>query len=67
MKLGITPLERAFELAKSGRLSSVSEIRRALSKEGYETTQMDGPLLRRQIMAIIKASAGGRDDPSPLP
>jgi len=48
-----TPLERAFELAKSGRCRSVDEIRRVLQAEGYGTLQLEGPLLRKQLRDFI--------------
>lgn len=48
-----TPLERAFELAKSGKCRSVEEIRRILHAEGYRTVQIEGPLLRKQLRSLI--------------
>jgi hypothetical protein len=49
----LTPLERAFELAKSGRCGSVDEIRRVLHGEGYGTLQLEGPVLRKQLRDLI--------------
>ena len=37
-----TAIERAFELAKSGRAGSVDEIRRSLTSEGYSTHHLTG-------------------------
>lgn len=57
-----TALERAFELARTGRFARASEIAQAISKEGYSATQLEGPSLRRQINALIKdakAQPGG--------
>jgi hypothetical protein len=34
-----TTLERAYELARSGRCRTVSEIKQALSSEGFERVQ----------------------------
>lgn len=55
MKPHMTALERAFELAKSGRFCSVSEIKSVVSREGYPTRQMEGPMLSRQLRALVKA------------
>jgi hypothetical protein len=55
-------LERAFELARSGRVSSGSELDRILHKEGYSAFALEGKSLRKQLRDIIKASA-----PAPRP
>ena len=52
-----TALERAFELARSGRYPSVELIRRAISAEGYFQNQIEGRELSRQLRALIAASA----------
>lgn len=49
-----TAVERAFELARSGRFNRPSEIVQAISKEGYTASQLEGPSLRRQLSALIK-------------
>lgn len=54
MNPGTTALERAFELAKSGKFASVSEVKSAVSKEGYSMNQMEGPMLARQLRALIQ-------------
>ena len=46
-------LQRAFELAASGRFVSVTEIRSRLAAEGYFTAEVCGPLLCKQLMRII--------------
>lgn len=51
-----TTLERAFELAKSGRFKSASDLKRAVAAEGYQKSQLDGPSLTRQLTAIIKSN-----------
>jgi hypothetical protein len=51
-----TPLERAFELARSGKYSSASDIRRALSAEGYSHVQIEGPTLMRQLRELMRAA-----------
>lgn len=51
-----TTLERAFEMAKSGKHTSISEIRAALSGEGYSLAQITGGALQKQLRELIKAS-----------
>jgi hypothetical protein len=46
-------LERAFELAKSGRITTVQEIKLALKREGYNESQLEGPQLTRQLRGLI--------------
>jgi len=55
-------LERAFELARSGRYPTVELIRRAISAEGYFQSQIEGRELTRQLKALITASAGAPPD-----
>ena len=51
-------LERAFEIAKSGRCASVSDIRLQLSMEGYGLSQVTGTILFRQLRTLMKQSRG---------
>mgnify|MGYP006983099412 CR=1 FL=1 len=51
-----TALERAFELARSGRYPTVELIRRAVSAEGYFQNQLEGRELSRQLRSIIAAA-----------
>lgn len=48
-------LERAFELARSGRYRTVSEVKRAVLAEGYSLAQFEGRALSRQLSDLIKA------------
>lgn len=57
-----TALERAFELARSGRYPTVEHIRRAVSAEGYFQNQLEGRELSRQLRGIIAASAATSRD-----
>ncbi len=54
-----TIIERAFELAKSGRVSSVEDIARQLKREHYEAvlSHLSGNSIRRQLTEVIKQSA----------
>jgi hypothetical protein len=46
-------LERAFELAKSGAVKSVADLRAKVSREGYSASQLDGAALGRQLRNLI--------------
>jgi hypothetical protein len=50
----VDPVERAFQLAKSGEHHSVEEIRKALNAEGRSTQAISGPLLLRQLRTMIR-------------
>jgi hypothetical protein len=49
----LSAIERAFQIARSGHASSVSEIKEVMRKEGYALEQISGLSLSRQLMAII--------------
>lgn len=49
-------LERAFEMAKSGRYTTMSELRAAIKAEGYTVAQIEGPALGRQLRRLMDAS-----------
>jgi hypothetical protein len=53
MQPGTSPLERAFALAASGQVQTVSEVRRLLRREGYSADQVEGPLLVGQLRTLI--------------
>ncbi len=55
MNQRMTALERAFQLARSGQVSTVSEIAVSLSRDGYSANQLEGPSLRRQLIGLIRA------------
>ena len=49
-----TTLERAFELARSGRCENIAAIRRRLKHEGYaEGEHLVGPTLRKQLRQLM--------------
>ena len=52
-------LERAFELAKSGKYPSVEDIGRRLLAEGYSIEQVTGRQLKIQLRALIRTARGG--------
>jgi len=49
MSLLVTSIERAFTLARTGEYAGSGEIRRQLKAEGFDTTQLSGPTLLKQI------------------
>jgi hypothetical protein len=48
----VTPLERAFALAKSGKCVNVGAIKKQLAQEGYTVSQIMGQELHRQLGAL---------------
>lgn len=53
MDANVSPIERAFQLAGTGRFATVAEVRLQLVREGYSQKELEGPQLRKQIMEII--------------
>lgn len=49
-----TAIERAFELARTGKFATAAEIKRTVSGEGYVVSQIEGPSLMRQLREIIR-------------
>ena len=49
-------LERAFELAKSGSVADMAQLRAKIKSEGYIVGQIDGPSLGRQLRELINKS-----------
>ena len=54
MEKRLTVLERAFELARSGKCLNVSEILKRLKSERYDIRQLEGVALKKQLMALIE-------------
>jgi hypothetical protein len=57
MQSKLSALERAFQLARSGQVASVAEIRTALRDEGYELRQLYGRTLLKQLRDLIASAA----------
>lgn len=51
----ITTVERAFQLAAASTCTSIEDIRKRLTAEGYGADQIEGRTLKGQLRAIIKA------------
>ena len=58
MKANVSALERAFQLAESGRYASTQDIRRRLAAEGYDSRVLAGPALLKQIRTKLEAGRG---------
>ena len=61
----MTALERAFQLARSGRVAGLTEIVTSLNREGYSSNQIEGRLLKRQLADLIKAARKESMDSAP--
>ena len=65
----MTAVERAFQLAKSGQVAEFSEIVKAIRGEGYSVDQLQGPMLKRQLVDLIKTARARErltNSPSPI-
>jgi hypothetical protein len=52
----VTALERAFQLAKSGRYTSITELKKQLGVEGYAVAQVSGRNLLGQLYELMQAA-----------
>ena len=57
MEPNVTAVERAFQLAQTGRYPTVEDIKRHLKKEGYLQHYIEGRSLTRQLREIIRANS----------
>lgn len=56
-QMNLHPVERAFEIARTGACRSRSEIARAMEREGYtmaDVNQLEGTALTRQLNDLCK-------------
>lgn len=54
-----TIIERAFDLAKSGTVANIADLRRQLKLEGHQSIDAhfsSSPSLNRQLLAIMKTA-----------
>lgn len=54
MVFGKTTLERAFELARSGKCFSLSDIIKQLKTEKYDAANIEGGVLKKQLSQLIE-------------
>lgn len=61
-----TVIERAFDVARSGRCKSIDEVRAILSREGHFNVDahLSGGVLRKQLNALIRAPRQVRAEPA---
>ena len=70
MDPNLSTLERAFQIASSGRCATVTEIKLILNKEGYRHEMIEGPLSPRnssrpsQRAALSERSANQEQGPA---
>ena len=57
MEPNVNAVERAFQLAKTGRYPTVESIKRHLKKEGYLPHYIEGRTLSLQLREIIRANS----------
>ena len=58
-----SPLERAFQLAKSGEMESISDLKKRLKSEGYSIAQIEGRTINKQLATLIRNAKGQADTP----
>jgi hypothetical protein len=59
MLSGVGVIERAFQLARTGRYRNPTDIQSALRSEGFVVlTGLFSPSLRRQLLAVIRDATG---------
>lgn len=64
MRANVSAIERAFQLAETGRYLTVTEIKLRLHAEGYHHGQIEGPVLCRQLGEVMfKANAAHHSKP----
>lgn len=51
-------VERAYEIARSGSFGKIEDIRRVLSREGYDGIDghLDSPSLRKELNSALRLS-----------
>ena len=54
MQFKKTALERAFELARSGKCLTIRLIAFQLYAEKYDISHLEGPALRKQLVELIE-------------
>jgi hypothetical protein len=54
MKRGLSTIERALQMARSGDFATVAQIKRALAEEGYNLNRVGGTLVARRLRLEIE-------------
>ena len=55
MNPNINTLERAFQLASSGKCTTIRDIKVALKTEHYDVNELQGPVLLAQLRELIRS------------
>jgi hypothetical protein len=64
----VSALERAFQLARSGRAAKIGDLKKQLKQEGYDESAMDGgPSLRMQLRKLIREARERKGDQKVAP
>jgi hypothetical protein len=63
MHNGISTVERAYQLARSGKYTTLPRLKSALDREGYFSWQISGPMLSRQLNMIMAAAQNAMTRP----
>jgi hypothetical protein len=64
----VSALERAFQLARSGRVAKFDDIKKQLKQEGYDEKALDGgPSLRMQLRKLIREARERKSGPKAAP
>ena len=64
----VSALERAFQLARSGQVASIDDIKKRLKREGYEEKAVDGgPSLAGQLRKLINEASERKGGPRVAP
>jgi hypothetical protein len=64
----VSALERAFQLAESGRVANVDDIKKRLKVEGYDQQVVDGgPSLAGQLRKLIREASKRKGGPKVAP
>lgn len=58
MTTTVTTLERAFEIARSGKAANLNDIRKQLKRERFDSVDahLSSPSLNRQLVELIRAA-----------
>jgi hypothetical protein len=57
MKPNTSPIERAFELARSGKCRTLGDIKIAMRDEGFSIETITGGVLRKQLRDAMLMTA----------
>jgi hypothetical protein len=64
MDPNVSALERAFQLADSGQVANVHDLKRQMDREGYDSYVVRGPMLEAQLRNRIRAAERRRTGPA---